>query len=204
MTSQNVDKPIQIMTDKGAWQFTDEQIRQIKNKDQNAMYKFYQDNYKIFSGMAWNFIRRQYCFKGFCIYEYDDLMQQIYVDLPYYDYSSRKSLCIGIKFGTFLCNQFGGILFKNVKSVFKTCSLYAFNKTSGDEFNIVDKYVSYIPNFDEKEELEERKQKNKAIELFLLNTIKGKKKLNNIYCRIFTDLSIKTLKGDEYERLLLC
>ncbi len=202
MISQNVDKPIQIMTDKGAWQFTDEQIRQIKNKDQNAMYKFYQDNYEIFCKMAGSFISLEYSLNGYRMYEFNDLMQQVYVDLPYYSYSSRTSLYRSIVFGTFKNVNFGGITSKGKSDRF-CISIYATNKNN-KEYCVVDKYVSYIPNYDEKEDLAERKQKNKAIELFLLNSLKDKKQLNAMYCKVFTDLPIRSLKGDEYEQLLLC
>ena len=92
MISQNVDKPIKIMTDKGIWKFTDEQIMQIKNKDQNAMYKFYQDNYEIFCKMAGSFISLEYSLNGYRMYEFNDLMQQVYVDFEYLPSHSRLQI----------------------------------------------------------------------------------------------------------------
>lgn len=197
-------KAIQIMTDKGSWQFTDEQIIKIKNKDIEAMTKFYYDNFKLLSAMARKYARNEYYRTK--NYIYDDLIQQVFLDLPYYNYSTRTNLWYGIVKGTFKRINYGGYACKD--SSFPTAGIVlsyeGLAKDSSNSNYYLDKVASYTDNYDEAEEKEERKQKDKAIELFLERTIKNPKDLNAMWCRLFTDLPLNQIKGDEYERYKQC
>lgn len=50
------------------------------------------------------------------------------------------------------------------------------------------------------EEEREREEKDEKIVKFLEKTMSSKKALNEMFCKIFTDVSTNQIKGDEYEQ----
>lgn len=63
------------------WKITPEQIEKIKAHDRDTINQVYFDNYDTFKGMAKNYCRRVKRFN-----DWQDCVQQVYVDLPAYNY----------------------------------------------------------------------------------------------------------------------
>lgn len=201
----------EIMTDKGSWTFSDGQIQRIKQSDPDAMATFYFDNYKIFLGMARKYVwNKRYICNDYG-FDVDDLMQQVYVDLPYYNYSSRTHLYHCIVHGSFWRCMDGGITTTQSK-VIKRLLMVSYDapvKGSDNEdpgSYLLDKFAS-APSPDEVinslEELETREERDKKICEFLERTVKNKKHLNAIFCQLFMDIPQNQVRGNEYEQYKL-
>lgn len=78
-------KSVEIMQDKGPWNFTEEQIHEIQNEDVIAITKFYNDNLNVILAMAKRFVNRKKRL-GDYFYSVEDLMQQVFVDIPHYNF----------------------------------------------------------------------------------------------------------------------
>ena len=89
------------------YNLTKENAIKINLQNRQAIDIFYFGNVKRFRNMAYSFIRRNNY--GTAIYAVEDMLNQIYVDCRYYDYTSEKRLtrCI---FATFRMINYGGIL----------------------------------------------------------------------------------------------
>ena len=163
------EKEIKIMEDKGSWVFTEEQIKNIKNFSAEDISKFYNDNYEILLGMAKKFIKKQ---KRMGMHNYDiqDLIQQVWVDIPYYSYTTRFSLYASIVDGTFKYINYGGM--KAKRSVIQEYQLASLS--IGDE-NDNDLLLDYIESYEEKafdfeNPIEDREEKDKKIIEYLEKT----------------------------------
>lgn len=193
------------MEDKGSWIFTDEQIEKIKNNDINAITKFYNDNYNIIYFMAHKFVRGK---KRMGIYSYivEDLLQQVFIDIPHYNYSSRTHLYYGIVKGSFLRCYYGGILSPQEKfiSSLKMLSIDTPTNEKPNSNYLIDSFYTFDDPLQILEETKDREQIDKQIIEFLEKTIKNKKDLNKMFCQIFTDIPLSQIKGDEYERYKQC
>lgn len=188
-----------VMQDKGAWQFTEEQIKLIKNNDIDAITKFYFDNYKIIYFMAHKFVRGRKRMGNFS-YMVEDLLQQVFVDIPYYNFSSRVGLYYGIVKGSFLRCYEGGILSSQEKFI-SYAKILSIDTPINDKSNsnyLIDCYSTFDDPINILEEITDREQKDKRIIEFLEKTIKNRKDLNKIFCQIFTDIPLSQIKGDEY------
>ncbi|NCA93229.1 hypothetical protein EOM82_08355, partial [bacterium] len=97
--------PLNIMTDKGPWIFTEDLIHRIKQREMTAITEFYNSNYDVLLRMAKKFVYTQKHFMNTYIYDVDDCIQQVFIDLPYYDYSSRIGLYMCIVKGSFLMSN---------------------------------------------------------------------------------------------------
>lgn len=197
-------KSVEIMQDKGPWKFTEEQIRQIKDEDVIAITKFYHDNYQIIEGMAKQFVRRRKRMGDYA-YLLEDLLQQVYVDIPHYHYSSRARLYLDIVKGSFSRCYEGGVLRSQDKFVSeeKLLSIDAPSNNGSDSSYLIN-YLTEDDPFQMLEDIEEREQKDNQIIDFLEKTITNKKDLNKMFCQIFTDMPLTQIKGDEYERYKQC
>lgn len=192
-------KKNKVMEDKGPWQFTEEQIEKIKNKDIEAITKFYNDNYRIIYFMAKKFVRNR---KNMGNYSYivDDLLQQVFVDIPYYDFSTRAGLYYCIVKGSFLRCDFGGVLYAQEKFIpdAKILSIDAPKNDRSNSYYLIDRYSTFEDPLEVLDSVQEREQKDEQIIAFLEKTIKNKKDLNKMFCQIFTDIPLSQIKGDEY------
>ncbi len=74
------------------WAITYEQIEKIKAGNIDELNKVYFDNLSVFRGMAYNWCakRRVYDF-------FDDCINQIYVELPSYDFENAYTFCWSIR-----------------------------------------------------------------------------------------------------------
>lgn len=196
-------KPFTIMKDRGSWSFTDEQIYKIRKCDPEAIRLFFTENYDIIVSMAkryyWS-IRWNKCF------ELNDLINQVYVDLPYYSYTSRTHLWQSIVYGSFAHVNTGGCMSRHWRDVLNASSVSlnatAFDEEEGKDFTDIFGYEC-----DPLEELtkdEERDKKDEIIIDFLKKTVKDPIAFNAIYCKIFTDLAINQLTGGEYGLFKAC
>ena len=200
----------EIMQDKGAWRFTDDLIIRIKQGDTAAIAELYNANYDIFAGMARKYIWKQ---RNLCrnfLYEFDDLIQQVYVDIPYYDYSSRCNLYYCIVKGSFMRVNDGGILSAQSKyiSASRVISYDApMTDKDGEERDgayILDRLAHAPDVFEVITTNGDREAKDKAICDFLERTITNPRDLNAMWCKLFTDLPLNQIRGDEYEHYKQC
>lgn len=205
-----VENKLNIMQDKGSWRFSDDLIIRIKQGDTAAIADLYNANYDIFAGMARKFVLTQ---RNICrnyLYEFEDLIQQVYVDIPYYDYSSRCNLYYCIVKGTFMRVNNGGILSAKNKyiSASRVISYDApvMNKDGDvrDGSYMLDRLVNSPDAFEVIIEKDDREAKDKAICDFLERTITNQHDLNIMWCKLFTDLPLNEIRGDEYEHYKQC
>lgn len=74
------------------WKITPEQIEKIKERDRDTINKVYFDNLEQFKKMA-----RGYCNRNGLYGFYEDCLNQIYVDLSDYDFTTSCELAFSIK-----------------------------------------------------------------------------------------------------------
>lgn len=192
-------KQVKIMEDHGPWKFTEEQIIKIKQFDSESINKFYFDNLELVKSMAFKFMRQHPKTANF---SFEDCVQQFYVDIPFYNYSTRHYLYKNIIYGSFLHSSCGGIL--NRKKLFVCLSLDCDYEVLDDVLQLKD----IIP--DEKVNLlddtylckEDRERNDNLIIEFLEKVVKNKKQINYMYCYLFTDLKEKDVNGNEYSEFL--
>lgn len=198
---------IKIMHDKGPWRFTDDLIIRIKQGDTVSITEFYNANYDIFAGMARKYVWKQRNLCGNFVYEFDDLIQQVYVDIPYYDYSSRFNLYCGIVKGTFRLVNEGGISAAKRKHITASSIISYDAPLTGkdgekrDGAHLLDR-LAYEPDIFE--DIDDREVKDAAICAFLERTVKNPRDLNIMWCWLFTDLPLNQIRGDEYEHYKQC
>lgn len=148
------------MIDYKPYILNEEQVKAIKNGDQNAINNFYFDNLDLFITMSKSFISKNKYF----IFDSMDLLHQIYLDIPKFNFSNKIKLYYSIK-KCFLLVGYGGYKLKNTDSIVWNkyqCPLYAKNKDN-EEFLITDYLfiheVSVAEDLELKEEFEEQVEK---------------------------------------------
>ena len=185
----------EVMADKGNWIFEDGDIFKIKLADADAMSKFYFANYERLKRMARAFKSRRYWGQG---YDWEEMLQQVFIDLPYYDYSSRSKLYSSIVYGTFLRAPYGGITVPyNPVYNYRHLSIDAQFEDGEENYYMLDKFVQALP-IDEILAAPEKFANDSVVFKILRKAYKNKDELNRMYCHIFTDLKPKDIKGDEY------
>lgn len=196
---------IEIMTDKGGWQFEESQIIKIKEFDVTALTQFYNDNLKLLTLISYKYLSKRR-WHGYNDIELDDLLNQVYVDLPYYDFSSRKYLYTSIT-NSFRLFTTGGIKSKNKRRIANK-NIIHYEKTistAKDEEStcnyLVDKYNPCPSPFDvlmKRKKDEAEAETSASILDYIEYKIKDETQLNTLYCQLFTDLKPKDIKGNEY------
>lgn len=198
---------IKIMEDKGPWKFSNETITKLKQWNPKAMQEFYYDNLEIITKMAYKFVRNRVDLFRDYSYDVQDLIQQVYIDLPYYDFRSRINLWYCIVKGSFLRVNEGGITTSNNRIV-RNSLIFSYDapvkgKSESSSY-LLDK-CSYTCNpIDILIEKEERENKDNEICSFLERTVKDSEDLNIMFCTLFTNLKLDEIEGDEYEYYKQC
>ncbi len=194
-------KDEQVMEDHGPWIFTEDQIQKIKMFNRKAVAKFFEDNKLLITCMAKKFIlQRVNIFRNYS-YFLDDLINQVYVDLPYYNFSSRSSLFASIVKGSFLRVNDGGITFPAEKYI-SSKKVISYDAPLEDNKNtsyFLDTLASTQDVADIYLNAEDREKKDAEILAYLEKTIPNKKDLNKMFVQLFTDIPLSHIKGDEYE-----
>ena len=90
------------------WIYTPEQAEAIKNGDISARDKFFNDNFDRIKGMAYIYARARHDM-GQYQYEAWDMINQLYLDLPYMDFRSYAQLTFAVKNASFWCSVYGGM-----------------------------------------------------------------------------------------------
>lgn len=93
----------------------------IKDGNVEAINRFYEDNFGLFRGMSGKFVRNRRL-ENIYRYEVDDLMQQLYVDIPHFDYTDERTLTCSI-FRSFKYSDNGGILHRAASARLKNISI---------------------------------------------------------------------------------
>lgn len=206
MSLKKVDR--EIMKDCGNWIFDVDEIKQILNKDIDAINKFFNDNLKIIKAMASKYVYQQKIVNKAFIYDVDDLVQQIYVDLPFYQYDTRTHFYFCIR-KSFKLLPFGGYT-ASEKNIEIEKSIFSYDaEIVGENSDIsTTERLDYLSSSDDfVEQLldeDDREKKDKMICQYLEKTIKNKRDLNAMFCKLFTDLPASEIKGDEYEYYKQC
>lgn len=68
------------------WKITPEQVEAIKANDREAINVAYFDNYQKFAKIGYNFCRRVHDYN-----DREDFLQQVYVDMPKFDYANTRT-----------------------------------------------------------------------------------------------------------------
>lgn len=195
------EKEIKVMEDHGFWVFTEDQIHKIKMHNRLAINKFFEDNYELIKKMAYKFKRNQINIYQDYSFDIQELINQVYVDLPYYNFESRANLFNSITKGSFLCVNDGGYLFR--AKFLKQSKILRYDATFEDTKN-TSHFLDLLATTQTLEEtyfesLEDRETKDKKIIEFLEKTMKDKKQLNIMFCQLFTNIPLNEIKGNEYE-----
>ncbi len=93
----------------GRFVFTDEQAERAEAGDHSVIWEFIEDNRGYLTGWAKKFIRRKLDFLPRGYIEADEMLNQIYVDFPFYNLESGNSLRISIH-RSYIGITCGGIL----------------------------------------------------------------------------------------------
>jgi hypothetical protein len=89
------------------WSYTPEQAVLIKAGDMDARNRFYEDNLERISGMACGYAARMRLLRVPRKYEPDDLIQQVWLDLPLFDYRAFRNLTVDVR-RSFFWSYWGG------------------------------------------------------------------------------------------------
>ena len=117
------------------YNLTKEEAIKISMQNRQAIDSFYFNNVARFSRMARAFVRRKNC--GTVIYTVEDILNQIYVDCRYYDFTSEKRLtqCI---YATFRMSNNGGILNSREYRKDKKASRFLYDEISARNHKMED------------------------------------------------------------------
>ena len=194
----------------GVWICTEKQLKKIKNNNNLAINKFFNDNYKIIYGMARKFFYNHIYIFGNTI-DINDLINQVYIDLPLYNFDNKTKLYYSIVYGSFYCINYGGISAKpyRVKNAVKvnrsTMSYDQKVDTEKDNKNINEiifnsqYFVKGIDDF--LIDKEDKTNNDLTILEYIKATIHNKKDFNYMFCKLFTDLPLESLTRCEYEQI---
>ena len=124
--------------------YTDKQAQAIKNGDIEARNKFYIDNYKKLRSEAITFAKRY----GIVNFELEEALQQVYLDLPFMDFSTPDALSTSIFYNSFRNVLFGGysyllehnkkILGHSVNRPSRNFSIYQQDEENGEDLFLPD------------------------------------------------------------------
>lgn len=90
------------------WQYTQEQAKEIKNGDIIARNAFYMDNYARIEIMARAYVSRGRAMKVSRLCPAEDLIQQVYLDLPLFNFDTPQTISFSLKRRSFYLCAFGG------------------------------------------------------------------------------------------------
>ena len=107
----------------------------ISMQNRKAIDGFYFDNIKRFTRMAYAFIKKNNY--GTAVYTVEDILNQIYVDCRYYDFTSEKRLtqCI---YATCRMSNYGGILNSREYRKDKKASRFLYDEISARSHKMED------------------------------------------------------------------
>lgn len=167
------------------WKISPEDVEKIKKGDRETIDRVYFDNYKKFYKFAYRFCRD----KNRLSYV-EDCIQEVYLDLPMYDYSNVKTFFRGL-LRTFICCSFNRI---------RTVSLFSpiGRNKDGEEFTLID-----VLGIDFFKDLEEREDGERNA----INIISAQHVLSDIEKDFLTAVAFRCtpyrgLYNDEYKRLI--
>ena len=83
------------------WKITPEQIERLKAKDIETLNKVYFDNLEKFKRIGITF-----CLKARDFYFYDDFLNQVYVDLPFYHFENLSKFYMSLNTSFKRCRCF--------------------------------------------------------------------------------------------------
>lgn len=91
------------------WIYTSEQAKSIKSGDIDSRNKFYFDNYERIKILAKSFLSRGRAFSRSILCSLDDLLQQVYLDLPFFCFDTPQAITFSLKRRCFYLCSFGGL-----------------------------------------------------------------------------------------------
>lgn len=186
------------------WQTNETELQKIKAWDKKAMLKFYTDNKNQIGRMAINYtFKKRYIYKDFR-YEYYDVMQQIFIDLPLMDWKTPKDFVYAL-YRSMLLTPFGGLINKSQGNSFnyhimRNIEIDSCIKDKDGEttkMQLLDSLV-FIPSAENEylsDTFEEREKKDEKLCVYLEQTMRNKKELNIMFCRLFTNLKNNEIRG---------
>ena len=91
------------------WIYTSEQAKAIKNGDIDLRNKFYFDNYERIKIFAKSFLSRGRISSKSVLCSLEDLLQQVYLDLPFFCFDTPQTITFSLKRRCFYLCSFGGL-----------------------------------------------------------------------------------------------
>lgn len=167
------------------WAITPEDVKKIKAVDRDTIDRVYFANLEQFSKCAFLFCRKRGKRSFF-----EDCVQQIYLDLPNYDYTNVGTFWRGIlkTFRRCCCNPF------RVVSLFATIG----RNKDGDELTLID-----VLGEDVFKALEEREDgERQAIRIISAQTALSDNERDFLTAVAFRCTPYRGLYNDEYKRLI--
>ena len=98
------------------WKITERQITEIKAGNANAIAAFISDNSRRVRAMAFSFLSKRRGTHRYAGYEIADLLNQLFVDLPYLRFKDGRGLWSQIR-ACFRCVLVGGIVNRNSRDI---------------------------------------------------------------------------------------
>lgn len=114
----------------GKFILDDEQAERITAGNMSAVWEFIEQNRDFLTCWARKFIRVRLAYMPEGFYEVDELLNQIYVDFPFFKVDDRKSLCVSI-FSSFFRISCGGLTGRYIRENKET----SLDKSFGGEDN---------------------------------------------------------------------
>lgn len=168
------------------WIYTPEEVEEIKKSNVKAMTSFYYNNYNHILAICKGYLFRCKCiYKQGNIIELDDLLNQVFIDLPCYNFN-----CLFFEIlKTCRRISYSGLYTVSIDEVLSSSTRVTLGERLEDKTDY----------FNLSEDLAEREEKDRKIFDFLENYIKDEKHRNEVFCLAFTDIPLKEIKGNEYK-----
>lgn len=109
-----------------SWKTTPEEADRIAAGDRDAMNDFYFRNYGHLFQIARNYARRRNLELGRVVYTTDELLAQLWIDLPALNWLNAYTLTLSIKFRSFVWAPYGGFTQRKESGTYHSHSPYDF------------------------------------------------------------------------------
>ena len=133
------------------FQLTPKQAIKINLGEITARNEFYFANIQFLRGYVRKRVVERTKYNDFKAEEFDDIMQQIYLDLPYYNFTSRQTFFKSLR-ATIRLAAYGGLInlreYQRAVKITQTISLYheCRYQKSEDEFYLLDVVADNMPS----------------------------------------------------------
>ena len=138
------------------FKYTQEQAEKIQKGDNEAINKFWNDNYETIYYIVKSYYNKTYLGRGTLMLDLEDFIDQVYLDLPYLNYENQALLSYSLRVYSLNAVDLGGLDYlkrtsqkllsapKQYNRYYKCESLTYTDDETGEELNKLDLYYSDI------------------------------------------------------------